>query len=96
MALVSAVSTSTRRCATRQAGCIGWDAGGSAMAELSNPITIESRVVPFPRKEEGDPEVGVLLQLPDGFVILKSDDARHLANLLVEVADDADAHQEAL
>lgn len=52
-------------------------------------IKIETSVKPFPR--DGSP--AVLLQLPSGFVIIKPEDARRVAQQLIDTAAEADARQ---
>jgi len=49
-------------------------------------MEIEVRAVPYP--EAGGE--GVLLQLPDGFVLLKPADARRVADMLQDVAGEID------
>lgn len=50
------------------------------------PQHVEVTVVTNP---EG--ELAVLLQLPNGYLVCKPDDARHLAGMLAETADEVDA-----
>lgn len=49
-------------------------------------VPVECGVVPHP---SGTP--GVLLQLPDGFVVMRPEDARRVAAMLTETAEEAEA-----
>lgn len=52
-------------------------------------VQVELSIVPHP--DDGSP--GVLLQLPDGYIIMRPSGAKALAALLIETASDADASQ---
>jgi len=58
-------------------------------------VTRESGSVPVEVRPAVDPQgvPGVLLQLPDGWVVMKPDGARKVGAMLINTADEVESHE---